>query len=588
MFQKKEIVLTFIGSGGDGVISMGGLLLSAAAKQGLFGFLLKSFGPQIRGGETSAKLRISGDKIHTQGDTVDIMVVFSWQDYLRFQSEYDFTPGGYIFSDSDDPLDPQKQPVPWDQLNLKNITLPIAQIAKEKIGQRRGKNIFMLGVISNLFNLPVDGLKTIIQDRFIHKGREIVAANLNALDAGVQYSIDIDFIPEFKFDFKPGTPKMLLTGNDAISLGALRQGLNLYASYPITPASEILEFMSVHLPKLGGAIIQAEDEIAAINMAIGGSFAGKKTMTGSSGPGIALKSEAIGLASIAEIPLVIVNVQRGGPSTGIPTKSEQSDLMQALFLTHGDAPKVVIAPTNVADNYDATNYAFQISELFQLPVIILSDQFIGQRLESLDPFPLDRFEKIDRIKPEEYQENYQRYALTDNGISPMAIPGQKGVIYQTNGLEHLPSGRPTSDFDIHQKMSEKRQRKIETIKEKYNHLIYPKGVQKASCGVITWGSSRGVVEEAVDLLLAEGYKISCATPMLIAPLPITALKQFIAPLKRLVVVEQSFSAQFCRYLRSEIDLPKDLISHARPGGRALTVHEIYQLLKKQLETSNGN
>ncbi|MBN2694404.1 2-oxoacid:acceptor oxidoreductase subunit alpha [bacterium] len=581
MKTTNDFILTIIGSGGDGVISAGEILLSAAASEGLFGFLLKSFGPQIRGGESSIKLRISNEEIFTQGDFVQVLLVFNWGDFPRFKTEYDLSDGAIIISDSDDKLSPLSQNLPWDEKKLVNIQIPITRLTKELTGSTFNKNIFSLGLLSAMFNLPSEGLHKAIKRKFKKKSEDVLKSNIDALEAGIKWISENNLNQnDFRFEYDSvEEPKIIMNGNDSISLGAMYQGLEFYASYPITPASEILQFLGTHLPKIGGSVIQAEDELAAINMAIGASFAGKKSMTGTSGPGISLKAEAIGLASMAEIPLVIVNVQRGGPSTGLPTKFEQSDLLQAMYVTHGDAPKAVIAATSVEDSYVCANIAFQIAEKYQLPVILLSDQFISAREVSLRPFKLNKFEVISRLKPEDNESDYKRYKITENGVSPMAIPGQKGVIYQTNGLEHTSTGMPSSDLDIHKKMSEKRDLKLQHIAKEFDFVVQ-KDCDGAKIGVITWGSSKGAVLEAVAKLKKEGKKVSFMAPQLISPLPIHKIQPFMDKLDRLIILEMSFGKQFYTHLKSQLKLPEDVVVYNRAGGKPFSVTEVYNTISK--------
>jgi 2-oxoglutarate ferredoxin oxidoreductase subunit alpha len=283
---------------------------------------------------------------------------------------------------------------------------------------------------------------------------------------------------------------------------------------------------------------------------------------------------------MAEIPLVIVNVMRGGPSTGLPTKFEQADLFQAMYGTSGDSPKAIIAPTDAEDTFVCGNIAFQIAEKYQMPVFVLTDQFLSARMESTDPFNLDQFEVSQRLKPEDNDENFLRYKLTENGVSPMPSVGQKGVIYQTSGLEHYENGRPTSDLDWHQKMSDKRQLKLDNIAKEYDFVRFSDN-KKAKTGVIAWGSSKGAVKEAVQLLEKEGIDISFIIPQLIYPLPEHVIQPMIDKFDKIIVVELSHSGQFFKYLKSELHLPRDTYSYCRVGGKPFNVSEIYDMLKKQ-------
>jgi 2-oxoglutarate ferredoxin oxidoreductase subunit alpha len=365
-----------------------------------------------------------------------------------------------------------------------------------------------------------------------------------------------------------------MSGNEATAFAALHAGCSFFGGYPITPSSEILHLLSEWLPKIGGTCLQTEDELAAIGAVVGASFAGAKAMTATSGPGLSLMSEMLGLSSIAEIPTVTIDVQRGGPSTGIPTKSEQSDLFHAVYGGHGDMPRVVLAPCDVEGAFHATVDAFNIAEEFQLPVIVLSDQIIGQRRETIDAASLVH-EVVPRRIAYDAGDSYQRYAANEDGVSPMTIPGLANGMYQTNGLEHDETGRPSSMFVVHERMNAKRHRKLEAIAQKYP-LFDRFGVSDPEVGILCWGSSAGPVREAVARMNSRGAGVAAFVPRILAPLPIDALKEFLYPCVRALIVETSYAAQFHRYLRSLVDLPPDTRVLARSGGKPLSVVEIIE------------
>jgi 2-oxoglutarate ferredoxin oxidoreductase subunit alpha len=370
-----------------------------------------------------------------------------------------------------------------------------------------------------------------------------------------------------------------MSGNEASALGALHAGCRFFAGYPITPSTEILQFVDEWLPKMGGSVVQTEDELAAIGAVVGASFAGVKSMTATSGPGLSLMTEMLGLASMAEVPCVIVDVQRGGPSTGLPTKSEQSDLWQALFGSHGDAPRVVIAASDVEDCFHTTVEAFNIAEEFQVPVIVLTDQSIGQRRETLDPTRLVH-EVIDRAVPTaEELEDYKRYKDTPEGYSPMSVPGMKNGIYQTNGLEHDESGRPASMALVHEKMNAKRYRKLKPIRDKYQRARRY-GPAKADLGIVCWGSSKGAVKEAVLMAEARGEKVAAFIPEMIFPFPKRAFEEFLKSVRQVLVIEISFAAQFYKYLRTFTTLPENTLIFKRSGGKNLTISEVDDQIRK--------
>jgi 2-oxoglutarate ferredoxin oxidoreductase subunit alpha len=326
-------------------------------------------------------------------------------------------------------------------------------------------------------------------------------------------------------------------------------------------------------------VLQAEDEIAGIGAAVGASFAGKKSMTATSGPGMSLKTEMIGLATIAELPLVIVNVQRGGPSTGMPTKSEQADLYQAIFSGHGDSPRPVLAPTSVSDTFAVTVEAFNIAEQYQTPVIVLSDQEIAQRKEVIDPVDTSRFAIVDRLRPGPAElESYARFRITESGISPISHPGMKGGNYLGAGIEHNEHGDPTASGSVHQKMTDKRFRKLSPLRQRED-LFQIEGDERAPLALLSWGSSAGVCREAFKLARAEGLEVKLLVPRLLYPVAEQVYQRFFASVRAGVVVEQSQQGQLYRVLRMELDLPRGLRSFCRTGANPFRPAEVVAALR---------
>ncbi len=587
--KSHDLVIGLAGSGGDGVITAGQLLVNAAASEGLHSFMLKSFGPQIRGGESSCRVRMSKDQIFSHGDRVQVLGVFNWNDFKRFRGEMHFTNPLIVVQDSADKTPEDKIPVNKD---IQRITynIPLGDLAKEKAGTSLAKNMVMLGVLCALFDLPKDGLRAGIVKKFQKKSQEVIDSNLDGFAAGFEYvKENIDKVDGVTFEYTPSEPKVVMEGNEAFAYGALYAGCRFFGGYPITPSSEVMEWMSRELPKFGGTMVQAEDELAAIGLIIGASFAGTKAMTSTSGPGLSLMSEQIGLASIAEIPVVILDVQRGGPSTGIPTKTEQADLQQALYGTHGDANRVVLAPADVADCFDVALEAFHVAEKYQVPVIVLSDQYIGQRKETFDQTAFFNNGHSDhhvtqRLIPSEAElEDYKRFQDTETGVSPMTYPGIKKGMYQAAGIEHNELGAPSSDVDVHAKMTEKRFRKEKYIAEELNFVRFY-GPESAEIGVVAWGSSKGAVKEAVMRLNKEGYPVRAAVPQVLSPFPQEKFEAWLEPLKKVLVVELSYSAQFFKYLKGFLRFgDRELRSYARSGGAPFDVEEIYEQIKQEFE-----
>ena len=579
--SRKDLIVGIAGAGGDGVVSAGELVLGVAAQQGLFGMLVKSFGPQIRGGESSIRLRLSTEPVLAQGDELDVLIAFNWADYGRFRNELVPNPQTIIYVDEQDKTPESDLPLP-EALRAGVHRVPFEKLAVDKAGTALAKNIVAVGVLAGALGLPKAGFEGAISRRFAKKGQKVVDANVAALDAGC--SIASEHRREsVRLEAKAGEPLMMISGNDATGFGAVVAGCRFLASYPITPQSEVMEYLSRELPKFGGTMIQGEDELASITMAIGASYAGVKSLTASSGPGIALKLEALGLASIAEIPLVVLNVQRVGPSTGIPTKSEQADLLQGIYGTHGDASKVVVGTTDVEDCFSVTVDAFNIAEEYQTPVLILSEQFLGHRTEVVRPFDLSKVTIVDRKRPTAEQlaaaghpHGFRRFEYTADGVSPMPVPGMVGGSYLNSGLEHDIVGAPVSGAVGHQKMSEKRWKKLDSVAERYRHLTIVAGEPDADVGILAWGSSKGAVLEALGALRERGVKARAVIPRLLHPFPTALIEPHLEQLRTVHVVELSYSAQFYMYLKSQLraDLGGRLVSHARAGGAPLGVNEV--------------
>jgi 2-oxoglutarate ferredoxin oxidoreductase subunit alpha len=565
--MNEDVTFSIVGSGGDGAVVAGDLAAMACAAQGLNVIKTEAYGPQIRGGESSSTVRIAAKKLAAQGDAIDALIVFRFADFARFRSEMTLSEGCIVLHEPDDPPPPELAA-------FRCVPTPFAQLAKDA-GAPGAKNIAALGIIAAMFGLPVESIRTAVRKRFKKRDATIIDANLRALDHGIAWSKELA-ARRTRFDeMQATTPHLLMSGNEATAFGALHAGCSFFAGYPITPSTEILQLLAEWLPKIGGTCLQTEDELAAIGAVVGASFAGAKAMTATSGPGLSLMSEMLGLSSIAEIPSVVVNVQRGGPSTGIPTKSEQSDLFHALYGGHGDMPRVVLGCCDVEDAFHTTVDAFNIAEEFQVPVILLSDQAIAQRRETIDASSLVHEVISRRIAPDP-DDSYQRYAMTDDGVSPMTVPGIVGGMFQTNGLEHDELGRPSSMFVMHEQMNAKRHRKLDAIARKYP-LFRRFGADNPELGILCWGSSEGPVREAVQRMNDAGARVAAFVPRALSPLPATELQAFIDSCASILIVELSFEGQFHRHLRSLIELPRQKTRVlARSGGKALSVLEVIE------------
>ena len=568
MAEATSVSVAMVGSGGAGVLTTGSMLLEAACAAGWNGLLTRSVGPQIRGGEAAALLRLATRSVECLADQVDLLVGIDWVSAQRFESEIALAPGGLIVSDPG----AGAPPAALTPAGARIIDLPLAKLTKANPGWRA--NMIALGAAARLLGLDEEVLQQVIKQHFAAKGQDVVGANADAVAAGG--CAVATATSEFRLarPRKTNTKRWLITGNEAAGLGALRGGVRFAAAYPITPASEILEWLAPNLAKIGGTLVQAEDELASINMIIGASYGGVPSLTATSGPGLSLMIEALGLATAAEVPIVVVDVMRGGPSTGIPTKSEQTDLNIAVYGLHGEAPHLVIAPQSVTDCLLATQWATFLAEVLQTPAIVLSDQSLGQTQAAVSRPPDVAFIG-QRLRASEIAAPYRRYALGGSGVSPMAIPGTRGGQYTADGLTHTERGIPTSSARDHGAQLDKRRDKIEGYG--FGDL-WATLEGEGDVAVLTWGSLTGVAREAISLARAEGHNVRLIAPRLLLPTRPTEMAAALAGVSRVLVVEQSHSAQFHRYLRAHYTLPEDTLLLHRPGPLPIRPSEIYRQL----------
>jgi len=581
--MTRDLVLGMAGSGGDGIVSAGESLINAAALEGYHAILTKSFGPQIRGGESSCRLRLSTEPVLTPGGTLDVAVALNWDDFLKFGSELPVDGRTSVVYDSATGIAPDKIPLPGVR-PAESLAVPIAEIAKKHAGTERAKNTVVLGLLCGWFGIARESLLAGIRKKLAKKGAELVEANEKAFAAGVEYA-EANPLKASRVMEKPASGRganMIADGNEMCAAAALFAGCQFFGGYPITPSSEIMHYLSREIWKYDGAMMQCEDEIAGIGTCVGASFAGKKAMTATSGPGLSLKNEMLGLATIAELPLVCVDVQRGGPSTGIPTKSEQSDLFAACFSAHGDVVRPVLAPISVSDTFGITVEAFNVAERYQTPVIILSDQEIGQRKETIEPIDTGKLEIVNRREPSATElEDYVRFRSSDGGVSPISKPGMRGGNYLASGIEHNERGAPTAGGQMHAKMNEKRIRKLDPLKQR-SDLFIVEGDADAPFGLLAWGSIAGVAVEALRLAIAEGIRAKLMIPKLIYPVAEAAYRDFFRSVQAGLVVEQSHLGQFYRLIRMFVDVPAGVEVFARSGSNPFTPGEVFERIRDQM------
>ena len=563
-----SISIALAGSGGSGVMTAGTLLLAAAAKAGCYGLMVRTSGPQIRGGEAAALVRLARTPIDSLDDHFDLLLAIDWQNVNRFADEIPLTAASVVVGDPDE----GEAPDVFRNAGARYFPVTFKKTAKGIAGS--WTNMVALGVAGALAGLSRDALHDAVRESW-KRSADTLAANLAAVDAGIAAASGIDGVPTMPADAAPpASRRWLISGNEAAGFGAIRGGVRFVAAYPITPATELLEWMAPALTKVGGSLLQAEDELASVNMIIGASYGGVPSLTATAGPGLALMTEGIGLAVAAEVPIVVVDVMRGGPSTGIPAKSEQSDLSFAVAGLHGDAPRLVLAPTSIPDCLATTQWAVELAEALQAPAIVLSDQFMGQSRAIIDR-PADRGFVGRRLTATANTPDYKRYRNTESGVSPMAIPGTPGVVYTADGLEHSEGGIPSSQSRDHRLQLDKRERKL--LQHDYG-AFWADVEGEGDAAVVTFGSTTAAAREAVARARAQGVRTRLIALRLLAPAQPEKFAAALAGVSRVMVVEQNHGGQLLRYLRSVYDLPGKPAAFHRPGPLPLRPNELAQAI----------
>ena len=551
--KVHEAVIRIAGNSQDGIQSIGGFLARLAGRSEQEVMTFMTIPSTISGGPSIFQVRLSSGEVLSSGDEADVLMAF-------YQHSYDnhtnvVKDGGIILYDT-----AHVEPDPELEKKFRHIGCPIAELTVEAIGgtaKDKGKNIFALGLVARMFDLDSKRLEGLITERFKGKPESVTETALSAFHAGNGYPLTtLAEIYEFEEPKARDTEQVVCTGNEALGYGILAAGVRFGAAYPITPWSDIMELLRRELPKYNGIFVQAEDEIAAISIAIGASWGGRCAITGSSGPGIALKSEAIGWAVMAEIPLLVVDVQRGGPSTGMPTNVEQSDLNIACFGGHGDSPRVVIAPSSVEDCFYTAIEAVNIARKYSTPVVILTDQAIATRIEAFS-MP-DLKEICQDISPDlSPREDHKPYDLSaPDGITQHAAPGtfiKSGKYPVVTGLEHNEMGHPSGSPKMHTDMTAKRRNKLQALgRELPKPEVF--GPEEGNVLMVGWGSTQGSLREATERARKAGDSISALTIRHINPLP-EGLEDIFSGFNHVFVVENNDEGlygygQLCALLRA--------------------------------------
>ncbi|HVG95984.1 MAG TPA: 2-oxoacid:acceptor oxidoreductase subunit alpha [Chloroflexota bacterium] len=617
--KRGSLVIRVSGEAGEGIKKPGELLIQAATRAGFQ--VISDFAPpsEIKGGVSFFQIRLSSRPLYTRGDEPDVLLCFNQEAYEVNVQE--LATGGLLIYDPGAVI-----PRDTDGERYEMLAFPMEQIAAKELKMPIVKNVVALGGMSALFGLETTHLYKLINELWARKGDAVVQTNYRALEAGIKF-VDENFDAEVRqrFVLRPGqasAANMVVSGNQATALGAIAAGCTFFSGYPITPASDIMEFLAAVLPRVGGAVIQAEDEISAINMIIGAGYAGKRSMTSTSGPGLSLMVEALGLATMAEIPCVIVDAQRAGPSTGMPTRHEQGDLYLCAYGAHGEVPRIVLSATSVEDCFYLAVDAFNLAEKYQSPVILMTDTVVAVRTESIERPALGDIKLVSRLTWEPpavdagdagdtahaahaatngtngtaasgtngtngangaaapYQEGdagYLRYELTESGVSPMSIPGTPGGQYVAMGLEHNEKGRHRPDPRSHTQMTDKRFKKFySAAADAPEATTY--GDPDAPIGIVTWGSTAGVAIEAIDILQTEGIAACLVAPKMLLPLPDQQLGEFMRTKRHIVIPEVNYRGQFANLVMGKY--PRDAVRVNVYGGRPMLVNKLVEAIRR--------
>ncbi|MEO0203201.1 MAG: 2-oxoacid:acceptor oxidoreductase subunit alpha [candidate division WOR-3 bacterium] len=579
---KNDITIRVAGRAGDGSLTTADVLSKIFKDIGLWLVTYKDFPSNIRGLPTNITLRANEKRIYYgRKDELDYLLAFDKKNVeIHIQ---DVTKGGVIIYDNSN----ENLTENLIREDIHYYFVPMQYIAKNQLGLEVIKNLIAVGVMVYLLKMDYERTKEIIYNYFLKsKGEKIASKNIEAFDAGYNYAKDnIQKKDDYIIQEVINPQKTyFIMGNEAIAFGAIVGGCRFYSSYPITPASELLEILSKELPKYSGVVIQAEDEISAINFAMGAGYAGIRAMTGTSGPGVSLKTETIGLGVMNETPIVIYLSQRAGPSTGLPTKVEQSDIYHAIFGGHGDAPRIVITPGNVKEMFEFTILAFNLAEKYQTPVILLADQILAQNKYTI---PVEEINiknvKIERGKlltQEELNklisnnEKYLRYKITEDGISPRAIPGMEGGIFTANSNEHEEDGYTTEDPKKRSNMLEKRLKKIYQTARNSGDLPEDLIFGEGDIGLIGFGFTYGPIMEAMERLNNIGIKTKFLQIRTLWPLNQDKIKKFIDSCKKVIVVEQNAQGQLSNVIKMFYPEHHKIESLRRYDGKGFTPGDI--------------
>ncbi|MBI2765910.1 MAG: 2-oxoacid:acceptor oxidoreductase subunit alpha [Chloroflexi bacterium] len=579
--MTSDLSIRIGGDAGQGIESAGAALARAFARSGLHVFATQDYRSRIRGGHNFYQVRAAQAAVEAQRDPPEVLLAFT-RETVDIHIDR-LAPGAGILYDASLPVDAGA----LHARGLAPMPVPLTKIAADH-GSRVMTNIAGLGALAGVVGFPLARIDAVLREEFAAKGPEVVRPNLAVAEAARRYAATT--YPDFVHRVPRGDarPRLLLHGNHALALGAVAAGCRFIAAYPMTPATTILEYMAAIGAEEGIVAKHAEDEIAAVCMAIGAGFAGARAMTATSGGGFSLMAEALGLAGMAEVPVVIVDVQRGGPSTGLPTRTEQADLLFAIHASQGEFPRIVLAPGTVPECFEAGWRAFNLADRYQCPVIVLSDLYLAGSLVTVEPVSLDwasvevdRGELIDGGALDPDADGYRRFAITESGISPRALPGSPAAVYAAPSDEHTEDGHITEEIHNRVAMMKKRMRKEDTALR--NSIRGPAryGQESARITLVCWGSTLGAAREAAALLSADGEPAAVLHFPDLWPFPVEAATEALTSAGLAIGVEQNFTGQLAKLIRMMTGRQLDgriLAYDGRPFAPADIVQAVHRVL----------
>lgn len=540
------------GEAGYGITTMGQMFSRICTQSGLFAFGYVEYPSLIRGGHNTAMVRVGSSPVHSHSDKVDMLLALNKETIdLHFN---EITPGGVIIYDGEN--------LSFDSSLRSDVlfaSVPLNRITKELNAQPLMRNTVALGASFGMMNYDFSFVEKVLADTFGRKGQEVVDFNVKVAKAGYDYAVtNFSGKVNIEKDLKgrnaaDGTieKRIVLSGNEAIAIGAIKAGVKFMAAYPMTPVTSVMLMIAKYGVKYGIVMKHSEDEIAAVNMAIGAAHMGVRAMTATSGGGFSLMTEALGMAGITETPLVVVEGMRPGPSTGLPTWTDQADLRFVMHASQGEFPRTLFMPGDVDEAFYMTLRAFNLAEKYQMLCMILTDKYLGESVMTTKPFEHKDY-KIDRglLIPKEdaakiADGTYKRFEFTENGVSRRAVPGTANCVYAVSTDEHNETGDLDEGSENRNKMVEKRDRKLQALRAELKDLemFELHGAADADLTIVSWGSTKGIILEALDLGEENGKKVNFLQIKCVLPFPSQGVKKVLENAKKTLLIETNFDAQ---------------------------------------------